>query len=237
LLLVDKTTALPVAAPVNTPPVPSSCRLGSWLMHTFSPPAHGEDYSIPQAMVSVGMLILFLATACGIGGTLTAIDNMGQIGQSLGYLIGVWNYAGRVTDGYASEALLLVTWPLLFAVVSVLFGLIRRYSTLYNLSAAASPYTLNVHVAEAARQHGGTLPAGGDDKTCMGAACFGRSFLIIAEATAAGALVSLVLVWRTRDFYRGDIYAKIVQFRGATESGGRGKEGGGGRVNGDQRNG
>ncbi|CAD6268870.1 unnamed protein product [Miscanthus lutarioriparius] len=50
-----------------------------------SPPVHGEDYSIPQALVSMNMLILFVAIACGAGGTLTAIDNMGQIGQSLGY--------------------------------------------------------------------------------------------------------------------------------------------------------
>ena len=38
--------------------------------------------------------------------------------------------------------------------------------------------------------------------------CFQTSFLIITAAMVGGALVSLVLVWRTRDFYRGDIYAK-----------------------------
>ncbi|CAL4923583.1 unnamed protein product [Urochloa decumbens] len=264
--VADKTAAaLPTASPRHG---------GSWLSRTFSPPAHGEDYTIPQALVSVDMLILFAAVACGTGGTLAAIDNMGQIGQSLGYppksvdafvsLISIWNYAGRVAAGYASEALvssrrgvprpamitavlllscaghLLIAagapwgtlyaasvlvgfcfgaqWPLLFAVVSELFGL-RRYATLCNIAAAASPvgsYLLNVLVAgrlydaEAARQHGGALPAGGgDDKTCMGVDCFGRSFLIIAAAAAAGAAVSLVLVWRTRGFYRGDIYAKF----------------------------
>jgi hypothetical protein len=39
--------------------------------------------------------------------------------------------------------------------------------------------------------------------------CFKRPFLIITGVTFAGALVSLVLVWRTRNFYRGDIYAKF----------------------------
>ncbi|KAG2564053.1 hypothetical protein PVAP13_8KG334400, partial [Panicum virgatum] len=275
--VVEKTAAqLPMAevpaTPASTvdplPPPPSSCGLTSFLRNAFTPLAHGEDYSIPQALVSVDMVILFVATACGAGGTLTAIDNMGQIGQSLGYpprsvdaavsLISVWNYAGRVAAGYGSEALLSrhriprplaltvvllfscaghllialgvpralyaasvltglcfgAQWPLLYAVISELFGL-RRYPTLYNLGAVASPvgaYLLNVRVAgrlydaEAARQHGGALPVGGGDKTCVGVECFRRSFLIITAATAAGALVSLVLVWRTREFYRGDIY-------------------------------
>ncbi|KAF8710090.1 hypothetical protein HU200_029819 [Digitaria exilis] len=249
----------------------SSC-LGSCLRHMFSPPAQGEDYTIPQALVSIDMLVLFLATICGVGGTLTAIDNMGQIGQSLGYpsksintfvsLISIWNYAGRVTSGFASEMFLsryrfprplMLTlvlllscvghlliafgvpqslyaasvvigfcfgaqWPLLFAIISEVFGL-KYYSTLYNFGSVASPigaYVLNVRVAgalydaEAARQHGGSL-AGDGDKTCIGVECFRKAFLIITAATVAGALVSLVLVWRTRNFYKGDIYAK---FRG-----------------------
>jgi hypothetical protein len=231
------------------------------LRHTLSPPAHGENYSIPQALVSVDMLILFVAIACGAGGTLTAIDNMGQIGLSLGYppksvdafvsLISVWNYAGRVTAGYASEALLsrygfprplaltlvllascaghlliafgvpralyaasvLVVfcfgaqWPLLYAIISELFGL-RRYPTLYNLGAVASPvgaYVLNVRVAgrlydseAAAREAARRCGAG--DKACFGVECFRTSFLVITAAAVGGALVSLVLVWRTRDF-------------------------------------
>ncbi|PWZ38594.1 putative E3 ubiquitin-protein ligase ARI7 [Zea mays] len=248
--VVEKSIAMPLVEPAitSTPDTPpsSSCLVGirSFLRHAFSPPAHGEDYSIPQALVSVDMLVLFLAIACGAGGTLTAIDNMGQIGQSLDYppksvdafvsLISVWNYAGRVTAGYASEALLSryrfprplaltlvllascaghllialgvpralyaasvligfcfgAQWPLLYAVISELFGL-RRYPTLYNLGAVASPvgaYVLNVRVAgrlydaEAARQHGGALPAAGD-KACIGVQCFRTSFLIITAAT------------------------------------------------------
>ncbi|KAJ1256948.1 hypothetical protein BS78_K260700 [Paspalum vaginatum] len=300
VVAVEKTAALQMSAPppsttgtdtppqaqaAQQPPSSSSCSLCSLLRHTFSPPAHGEDYSIPQALASVDMLILLVAIACGAGGTLTAIDNMGQIGQSLGYppksvdafvsLISVWNYAGRVAAGYASEALLSryrfprplaltavlaascaghlliaagaprgtlyaasvligfcfgAQWPLLYAVISELFGL-KRYPTLYNLGAVASP---------AARQHGGALPttaAGGDDKTCVGVECFRRSFLIIAAATAAGALVSLVLVWRTREFYRSDIYARFRDTSVEEESEQRRSHGGGagGSVNGGQR--
>jgi MFS family permease len=171
-------------------------------------------------------------------------------------LISIWNYAGRVTAGYASEAVLarhrvprplLLTlvlllacaghlliafgvprslyaasvlvgfcfgaqWPLVFAVISEVFGL-RRYSTLYNFGGMASPigsYVLNVLVAgrlydaEARRQGG--AGAGG---VCVGVDCYKRSFLVITAATVFGALVSLLLVWRTWAFYRGDIYARF----------------------------
>ncbi|VAI23459.1 unnamed protein product [Triticum turgidum subsp. durum] len=266
----DATTSAATLASPARPSPSRSCFGSSCLKEMFSPPAQGEDYTILQALVSVDMLVLFLATICGVGGTLTAIDNMGQIGQSLGYppksiktfisLISIWNYAGRVTAGFASEAVLArykfprplmltlvlllacvghlliafgvpqslyaasvvigfcfgAQWPLLFAIISELFGL-KYYSTLYNFGSVASPigaYALNVRVAgylydvEAARQHGGTLDGAGD-KTCIGVQCFKLAFLIITAATVAGALVSLLLVWRTRNFYRSDIYAKF----------------------------
>ncbi|KAL9426839.1 hypothetical protein AB3S75_033591 [Citrus x aurantiifolia] len=158
----------------------------------FKPPDRGEDYKILQALFSIDMLIIFIATTCGVGGTLTAIDNLGQIGSSLGYparstttfvsLVSIWNYLGRVVAGFASEILLkkykiprplLFTfvllfscvghlfiaygipnslyaasiiigfcfgaqWPLLFAIISEIFGL-KYYSTLYNFGAVASP--------------------------------------------------------------------------------------------------
>lgn len=102
----------------------------------FTPPERGEDYTIFQAIFSVDMLILVVVTICGVGGTLTAIDNLGQIGYALGYpaqrtttfvsLVSIWNYLGRVTSGFASEILLtkykfprplMLTFVLLFACV------------------------------------------------------------------------------------------------------------------------
>ncbi|KAJ1691770.1 hypothetical protein LUZ63_015925 [Rhynchospora breviuscula] len=234
----------------------------------FNPPARGEDYTIMQALFSVDMIVLFLATICGIGGTLTAVDNMGQIGQSLGYptksintfvsLISIWNYAGRNVSGFFSEyvleryklprplmltVILLLScvghiliafgvnqglyiasviigfcfgaqWPLLFAIISEIFGL-KYYSTLYNFGAVASPvgsYILNVritgHLYDKEAQKQNTTGKKGD-LTCLGVQCFKESFLIITIVTFIGALVSLILVWRTRNFYKGDIYAKF----------------------------
>ncbi|KAJ8624609.1 hypothetical protein MRB53_033139 [Persea americana] len=173
------------------------------IIDILRPPNRGDDYTILQALVSIDMLILFVATICGVGGTLTAIDNMGQIGQSLGYpqrsistfvsLISIWNFAGRVTSGFGSEIFLTkyrfprplmltfvlllscvghlliafgvpgslyiasviigfcfgAQWPLLYAIISELFGL-KYYSTLYNFGSVASPvgsYLLSVRVA------------------------------------------------------------------------------------------
>jgi hypothetical protein len=252
----------------------------SCFQDVFRPPARGQDYTILQALFSVDMLVLFVATICGIGGTLTAVDNMGQIGQSLGYpqrtistfvsLVSIWNYAGRVVSGFASEYVLAryqvprplaltvvlllacvghaliafgvsnglyaasvilgfcfgAQWPLLFAIISEVFGL-KYYSTLYNFGAVASPvgsYILNVRIAgrmydrEALRQGGRQ----GRDLTCIGVRCFRESFLIITGVTLLGALVSLVLAWRTRNFYRSDLYGRFreVGMAGAAAAGG-----------------
>ncbi|XP_037436055.1 protein NUCLEAR FUSION DEFECTIVE 4-like [Triticum dicoccoides] len=265
----------PVQEPASVAERPAAT-LMSRVVRALRPPPLGDDYTILQALVSVDMLLLLTATVFGIGGTLTAIDNMGQIGESLGYpqrsiatfvsLISIWNYLGRVASGFASEALLaryrlprplvlavvllltvpghlLISFgvpgslyvasviigfcfgaaqPLILASVSELFGL-RYYSTLYNLCGTASPvgsYVLNVRVAgrmydrEAARQGGGHAVASAAGKrlvTCIGVRCYKESFLVITAVTVAAAAVTLVLAWRTRGFYAGDVYARFKE--------------------------
>lgn len=239
----------------------------------FQPPNRGEDFTILQALFSIDMLVIFFATICGLGGTLTAIDNLGQIGTSMGYpkqsistfvsLVSIWNYLGRVVAGITSEMfitkykfprplmltlILLLScvghlliafnvpngvyvasviigfcfgaqWPLLFAIISEIFGL-KYYSTLFNFAAVASPigsYLLNVRVAghlydrEAEKQLAalGLKRKPGEDLNCTGVDCFKLSFVIITAATLFGALVSLILVLRTRKFYKSDIYKKF----------------------------
>ncbi|KAJ3674672.1 hypothetical protein LUZ60_005288 [Juncus effusus] len=249
----------------------------SKVVKLFKSPKLGEDYTILQALVSPDMIIIFISTVFGVGGTLTAIDNMGQIGKSLGYpqrsiatfvsLISIWNYGGQVAIGFSSEFLLskykvprplLFTFvlllscvshlliafgvpgslyvasvvlgfcfgafmPLLFSIISELFGL-KYFSTLYNFGGLASPvgsYVLNVRIAgylydqEAKRQNGGRKLVGSSEKvlTCIGVECYKKVFLIITAVTFASAAVMLVLIWRTKDFYRGDIYAKFREER------------------------
>ncbi|XP_059459162.1 protein NUCLEAR FUSION DEFECTIVE 4-like [Corylus avellana] len=241
----------------------------------FSPPDRGDDYTILQALFSLDMdmLILFMSAICGVGGTLTAIDNLGQIGSSYGYpkksvstfvsLVSIWNYLGRVVSGFASEIVLkkykfprplILTltlllscaghlliafnvpnglyvasviigfcfgaqWPLLFAIISELFGL-KYYSTLYNFGSVASPiglYLLNVKVTgnlydkEAEKQMAalGLKREDGKSLNCVGGDCFRLSFIIITAVTLFGALFSIILVLRTRKFYKSDIYEKF----------------------------
>lgn len=267
------TTATPPSSPPQPPPENQE-KISCWNPKSiFGPPERGEDYTILQALFSLDMLILFLATICGVGGTLTAIDNLGQIGASLGYpdkststfvsLVSIWNYLGRVVAGFGSEhflkkfkfprplmltLILLISctghlliafalpnglyfasviigfcfgaqWPLLFAIISELFGL-KYYSTLYNFGSVASPigsYLLNVRVAgylydkEAEKQlrASGRIRMKGEDLDCVGVECFKLAFVIITVATVFGAMVSLILVFRTRKFYQSDIYKKF----------------------------
>ncbi|KAM0042632.1 putative MFS transporter superfamily [Helianthus debilis subsp. tardiflorus] len=272
-VVTEKPIPPPTISVISPPSPPKQEQEPSCFRTAFQPPERGEDYTILQALFSIDMLLLFLATICGVGGTLTAIDNLGQIGESLGYpkksistfvsLVSIWNYLGRVTAGFGSEYLLkkykfprplMLTltlilscvghiliafgvsnslyfasvvigfsfgaqWPLLFAIISEIFGL-KYYSTLYNFGSVASPiglYILNVKVAghlydvEADKQMKalGIVRKAGESLDCVGVECYKVSFLIITAATVFGVFVSLILVMRTRKFYAGDIYKKF----------------------------
>ncbi|KAI3676966.1 hypothetical protein L1987_86582 [Smallanthus sonchifolius] len=244
-------------------------------------PERGEDYSILQALLSVDMIILYVVTFCGLGTSFTAVDNLGQIGESLGYprksistfvsLLSIWNYFGRIFSGFVSEHLLVkykfprplmmtlvlflscighfliafpfsgsvyiasiiigfsfgAQLPLIFAIVSELFGL-KRFSTLFNCAQLGGPvgsYILNVRVTGPwyDREAMKVLERSGLDRSsvkelvCIGKACYKWSFMMLGGVCCIGALATLVLVTRTREFYNGDIYSKFKEQKGVAK--------------------
>ncbi|KAK8564632.1 hypothetical protein V6N13_019817 [Hibiscus sabdariffa] len=277
---VQKPTAEVVESKhVGSNSMPGSSKQGdgkvekSCFLTIFDRPERGEDYTILQALTSVDMLVLFLSTFCGLGSSLTAVDNLGQIGESLGYpnktvtsfvsLVSIWNFFGRVFSGFVSETLivkykfprpLMMTFvllfactgyllvavpfpgslyaasiiigfsfgaqlPLIFAIISELFGL-KYYSTLFNCGQLASPlgsYIFNVKLTgflydrEAMKDLAkkGLTRASVKELTCIGTHCYRLSFIILACVTFFGAVSSLILVARTRKYYRSDIYKKF----------------------------
>ncbi|KAJ4974231.1 hypothetical protein NE237_007405 [Protea cynaroides] len=72
-----------------------------------------EDLNLLQAMQTGNFWMLFIAMACGMGSGLATVNNISQIGGSLGYssvetstlvsLWSIWNFLGRFGAGYISD--------------------------------------------------------------------------------------------------------------------------------------
>ncbi|TXG50401.1 hypothetical protein EZV62_022925 [Acer yangbiense] len=75
-----------------------------------------EDMNLRQAMCSANFWLLFIAMLCGMGTGLATINNISQVGESLGYttseknslvsLWSIWNFLGRFGAGYVSDIFL-----------------------------------------------------------------------------------------------------------------------------------
>ncbi|KAL0533931.1 hypothetical protein IC582_028206 [Cucumis melo] len=237
------------------------------LSNVFNKPERGEDFTILQALFSKDMGLILVGTLFGCGSSIAAIDNIGQIGESLGYTsksisifvswVSIFNFFGRVGSGFISETLmtkyklprplmfacahfftcigmLFVAFPypgsiygasliigfgfgaqvpMLFAILSELFGL-KYYATIFNCAQLAVPigsYILNVDVIGKFYDHEATKGGStrdGKGLTCKGTHCFSGSFLVLSVVVLIGGVASLVLAFRTRDFYKGDVYKK-----------------------------
>ncbi|KAL3846008.1 hypothetical protein ACJIZ3_003411 [Penstemon smallii] len=76
----------------------------------------GEELNLVQAMCTLNFWLLFVAMLCGMGSGLATINNISQIGESLGYTLrerstlvslwSIWNFLGRFGAGYMSDVFL-----------------------------------------------------------------------------------------------------------------------------------
>ncbi|KAL5747352.1 hypothetical protein ACOSQ2_024649 [Xanthoceras sorbifolium] len=79
-------------------------------------PQNEEGMNLWQAMCSGNFWLLFIAMLCGMGSGLATINNISQVGESLGYttieknslvsLWSIWNFLGRFGAGYVSDIFL-----------------------------------------------------------------------------------------------------------------------------------
>ncbi|GER53139.1 major facilitator superfamily protein [Striga asiatica] len=76
----------------------------------------GEELNILQAVRTLNFWLLFVAMLCGMGSGLATINNISQIGESLGYTVrerstlvslwSIWNFLGRLGAGFVSDIFL-----------------------------------------------------------------------------------------------------------------------------------
>ncbi|KAL8226465.1 hypothetical protein R6Q57_016297 [Mikania cordata] len=216
-------------------------------------PRRGEDFSFREAMVKADFWLLWTTYFLGIGSGVTVLNNLAQIGSSLGFddtttlmsLFSFCNFLGRLGGGavseyfvrlntiprtfwtmvtqiimvltyllyasalngtlYAATALLGTCYGVQIAIMvstsSELFGL-KNFGLFFNFMQLGNPLGAllfsgmlagYVYDTEAARQGA---------STCLGAACFRFTFLVLACVCGLGAILSLILTIRIRPVYQ-----------------------------------
>ncbi|KAK7317225.1 hypothetical protein RJT34_01270 [Clitoria ternatea] len=108
----------------------------------------GGNLNLFQAVQTVNFWILFISMACGMGSGLATVNNLGQIGESLGYassemaslvsLWSIWNFLGRFGAGYVSDYFLHTRgWSRpLFMVITLMIMSIGHVVIAYGLPGA-----------------------------------------------------------------------------------------------------
>ncbi|OMO96587.1 Nodulin-like protein [Corchorus capsularis] len=109
-----------------------------------------QDINLLRAMLSLDFWLLFIAMICGMGSGLATINNISQIGESLGYtstersslvsLWSIWNFLGRFGAGYVSDIFLHKGWA------RPLFMVITLATLTFGHLIVASGFTGNLYI-------------------------------------------------------------------------------------------
>lgn len=186
-------------------------------------PRRGEDFKLRQAIVKADFWLLFGTYFCGVGTGITVINNLGQIGESLGYadasifvsLVCICNFLGRLGTGALSEY-----FVRLDAVPrTVWMGVAQVFMIIgYLLLATAWPGTLYISSALLGVCYGahfsGMVPTASE---LFGLKHFGMIYNFMTVANPIGSLL-----------FSGWIAGSIYDYQAAKQDGGGGSSGGGG---------
>ncbi|KAL0538604.1 hypothetical protein IC582_022752 [Cucumis melo] len=121
-------------------------------------------------------------------------------------LISIWNYLGRVGSGFLSEIVLTkykFPRPLMLS-LTLLWSCVGHLMIAFDV-----PNGLGSCTTEKQLKAKGIMRKAGEELKCFGGECFKLSFIIITVVTLLSMFISLILVMRTRSFYKSDIYKKF----------------------------
>ncbi|KAM7483257.1 hypothetical protein LguiB_007840 [Lonicera macranthoides] len=182
----------------------------------------GENMNLLQAICIGDFWFLFIATACCMGSGLATVNNISQIGGSLGYtnfetstlvsLWSIWNFLGRLGAGYVSDYFLHVkSWPRPLFMAFTLATMSIGHSVIAS-GLPGSLYAGSVLVGVCYGSQWSLMPTIASE--IFGVAHFGTIFNTITIASPIGSYIFSVRVV-------GYIYDKEAAGKGNTCSGAR----------------
>ncbi|KAJ4712195.1 protein NUCLEAR FUSION DEFECTIVE 4-like [Melia azedarach] len=168
----------------------------------------GEDMNLLQAMCTGNFWLLCIAMLCGMGSGLATLNNISQVGQSLGYKTTEINSLVSAVEYMELFWSIWSRWSLMPTITSEIFG-VGHMGTIFNTIGIASPvgsYICSVRIIGYVYDK----VARGEDHSCYGTHCFMLSFLIMAAVALLGSLVAFLFFFRTSRFYGQLVLGKVA---------------------------
>ncbi|KAG6554868.1 hypothetical protein Mapa_003451 [Marchantia paleacea] len=158
-------------------------------------PRRGQDFTLSQALIKADFWLMFVALVCGAGTGITAIDNLGQMGEAQGFqnahifvsLISIWSFLGRLGAGYASEIVArdyAAPRPILMACAQ---GMMAVGHLMFAMAWPGSMYIASLLVGFGYGCHWAIVPATASE--LFGLKNFGALYNVLTIAVPIGSLV------------------------------------------------